>query len=89
MSILNRDLVFLPDYAAILSFPLADYLLRSLPVTEALGTHASLSRRVLRQPKWGTGSVGISAPSRVACNSFGDAIDGQHCGTLLTDTGLR
>jgi hypothetical protein len=36
MSILNRDLLFLLARAPILSLPLANHLLRSLPVTETL-----------------------------------------------------
>src|SRR6266478_5862761 len=35
-------------------------------------TRAPHYRQVLRQPKWGTGSVGVSDPSRVACSSCGD-----------------
>ena len=34
MSILNRDLVFLLDCAAVLGFPFADQVLCSLPVAE-------------------------------------------------------
>jgi hypothetical protein len=34
MSVLNRDLMFLPNYAAILSLPFADKVLRTRPVAK-------------------------------------------------------
>ncbi|HLZ92912.1 MAG TPA: hypothetical protein VKQ28_14455 [Candidatus Acidoferrum sp.] len=89
MSILNRDLLFLLDCAAILGFPFADHLLRSLPVAEFQRLTHLFPAECSVNPN-GALAVAVFPPLRALLAVFAmTAIDGQHCGRLLTDAGLR
>ena len=89
MSILNRNLAFLLNYAAILGFPFADQLLRPLPVAKLQRLTHLFSTECSVDPNGALAVAIRPAPCALLAILAVTAIDGQHCGTLLTDTGLR
>src|ERR1700676_1321788 len=87
MSILNRDLVFLLDCAAVLGFPFADQVLCSLPVAEFQRLAQVFPAKCSVNPNGALAVSVFPTPLRVACSSCGD--DDRWSASWNTPTGRR
>src|SRR5207245_9434252 len=89
VSILDCDFFLLLGCPAVIGFPLAYEILSPLPIAEPQRLADFFAADCPINPNRALAVAILSALCALFAAPAMAAIDGQHCGTLLTDTGLR